>query len=320
MDKTDKILQTLKSRPQDLTPVATDMFIPNNSGMQAISKTDTILWIDKPNRRVGIGTTTPLVALHIATGGVIRTYNAGNTTYASTSASGFSFSSGGSFTDGVLYMTVSALFKVYDGVTSRTRLALNNSSVATNSAVTISGFPSGGSQTDIAYFINNGNMQMNTGIIQQNSSVSYNNGTDTITNGTLLMKIGNAIYFFDGASGAGNLRRIIGTSAGGVIQIGNAPTVIITGVTIDGGTNGKILLNSVGTGFVGVGTATVPSMLTVAGLINMKGYTVATLPAGTQGDIAYVTDALAPTFLVAIAGGGAVVCPVFFDGTNWVAH
>lgn len=48
-------------------------------------------------------------------------------------------------------------------------------------------------------------------------------------------------------------------------------------------------------------------------------YTVATLPAaGTQGRRAWVTDALAPTFLAAPVGGGAVVCPVFDNGTAWV--
>lgn len=56
------------------------------------------------------------------------------------------------------------------------------------------------------------------------------------------------------------------------------------------------------------------------GTITTKGYTVATLPTGTVGMNAYVTDALAPTYLTTIVGGGAVNCPVFFDGTNWVAH
>lgn len=53
---------------------------------------------------------------------------------------------------------------------------------------------------------------------------------------------------------------------------------------------------------------------------NLKGYTVATLPIGVIGDICYVTDALAPAYLTAIVGGGAVVTPVFFDGVAWVAH
>lgn len=54
--------------------------------------------------------------------------------------------------------------------------------------------------------------------------------------------------------------------------------------------------------------------------VRLKGYTVATLPAGAQGDTAYVTDALAPAFLVAVTGGGAVVTTVFYNGTNWVAQ
>jgi hypothetical protein len=49
-------------------------------------------------------------------------------------------------------------------------------------------------------------------------------------------------------------------------------------------------------------------------------YTVATLPAaGTAGRRAYVTDATAPTWLGALTGGGAVKCPVFDNGTAWVA-
>ena len=51
-----------------------------------------------------------------------------------------------------------------------------------------------------------------------------------------------------------------------------------------------------------------------------KAYTVSTLPtAGTQGRRAWVTDATAPTFLGTLTGGGSVVCPVFDNGTAWVA-
>lgn len=49
------------------------------------------------------------------------------------------------------------------------------------------------------------------------------------------------------------------------------------------------------------------------------GYTVATLPAAPPtGSMAYVTDALGPSFLVTVVGGGAVIAPVFYNGTNWV--
>ena len=52
--------------------------------------------------------------------------------------------------------------------------------------------------------------------------------------------------------------------------------------------------------------------------IATAGYTVATLPAGTVGDRAYVTDALAPAYGVAVAGGGAVTVPVFYNGAAWI--
>lgn len=54
--------------------------------------------------------------------------------------------------------------------------------------------------------------------------------------------------------------------------------------------------------------------------VQLKNYTVATLPTGTTGMTAYVTDALAPSYLVAVVGGGSIVTPVFYNGTNWIAH
>lgn len=53
--------------------------------------------------------------------------------------------------------------------------------------------------------------------------------------------------------------------------------------------------------------------------VKLKSYTVGTLPTGQQGDTAYVTDATAPTYLGALTGGGAVVCPVFHNGTAWIS-
>lgn len=54
------------------------------------------------------------------------------------------------------------------------------------------------------------------------------------------------------------------------------------------------------------------------GVVRLKGYTVATLPSGTQGDTAFVTDANATTFNSVVAGGGSNVVSVFHNGTNWV--
>jgi len=52
----------------------------------------------------------------------------------------------------------------------------------------------------------------------------------------------------------------------------------------------------------------------------LTGYTVATLPAGTVGMLAYVTDALTPVALGTVVGGGAQVVPVFYNGTNWIVQ
>ena len=57
----------------------------------------------------------------------------------------------------------------------------------------------------------------------------------------------------------------------------------------------------------------------LAPVIRTAAYTVATLPTGTQGDRAYVTDATTPTYLGTLTGGGAVKCPVFYNGSAWVS-
>jgi hypothetical protein len=57
------------------------------------------------------------------------------------------------------------------------------------------------------------------------------------------------------------------------------------------------------------------------GTVHMKEFLIADLPAaGTLGRMAYVTDALTPTYLGTLTAGGAVKCPVFDNGTAWVSH
>lgn len=52
--------------------------------------------------------------------------------------------------------------------------------------------------------------------------------------------------------------------------------------------------------------------------VRLMGYTVATLPAGAAGDIAYVTNALGPAFGAAVVGGGGVTVTVFYNGAAWI--
>lgn len=87
-------------------------------------------------------------------------------------------------------------------------------------------------------------------------------------------------------------------------------------MTVTVGSTGGVTFDAVGSG----AAFTFSDKVSVSNPVNLKGYTVATLPAGVTGDVAYVTDALAPSFLVTIVGGGAVVTPVFYNGANWVAQ
>jgi hypothetical protein len=51
------------------------------------------------------------------------------------------------------------------------------------------------------------------------------------------------------------------------------------------------------------------------------GFTVATLPTANLnvGARACVTDANVPAFMAPVIGGGSVICPVFYNGSAWVA-
>jgi hypothetical protein len=67
------------------------------------------------------------------------------------------------------------------------------------------------------------------------------------------------------------------------------------------------------TGPLGATGPTGPQILT--------GYTVGTLPGSpVQGQLAFVTDALTPTYGAVVSAGGSVVTIVFYDGTNWTCR
>ena len=94
-----------------------------------------------------------------------------------------------------------------------------------------------------------------------------------------------------------------GTAAGGELRLQtSAPT--------SSGTAAGTLTTRVAISGTAI-TASLPIVL--------QAYTVATLPTGVTGMRAYVTDATAPTYLGALTGGGAVVCPVFYNGSAWVS-
>lgn len=122
----------------------------------------------------------------------------------------------------------------------------------------------------------------------------------------------------------------IGNSSGSLVSAGSALTNPSLSVFI--GYGSRALSDSqtneivIGHSAIGAGSNTATlgntsiTKTVLRGVISAaKTYTVATLPTGVLGDSTIVTDALAPTFLGVVVGGGAVVTPVFYNGTNWVA-
>jgi hypothetical protein len=80
----------------------------------------------------------------------------------------------------------------------------------------------------------------------------------------------------------------------------------------------RIVINS--TGLTGIGTTNPLATLHVNGTVKTQGYTVSTLPAGSVGMRAYVTDqtTTCPLAGAALTGSGAITCPVFYNGSAWV--
>ncbi len=137
---------------------------------------------------------------------------------------------------------------------------------------------------------------------------------------------GNFYYRANGfalllAMSGGDYRFSTGTSgiAGNVVSFVERARLtnggnLLLGTQTDDGVN-KLQVN----GTISSGAITSTDKINFGAPGNLKNYTVATLPTGTQGDFAYVTDALAPTFLGALTGGGTVVTPVFYNGAAWVS-
>ena len=191
-----------------------------------------------------------------------------------------------------------------------------------------------GTGTGITPVINGGT---GLGVLPTNGQLLIGNGTGyalhtltastgiTVTNGAGTITVTNSLPDLT----------VVLTGAGTNVVTGTYPnfTITSTAVTSVGGTgtiNGITLSGTVtSTGNLTLGgtlsgvdlTTQVSNILPVAngGTGTGVAYTVATLPAaGVQGRRAWVTDALAPVFLAAPVGAGAVVCPVFDNGTAWV--
>lgn len=130
-------------------------------------------------------------------------------------------------------------------------------------------------------------------------------------------QLGNA----NAASPVAQTLQAQGSRAGTDNNVGGANATIQSGNGTGIGTRSTLTLRSPVVVASGTGAQTQTAGLVIDGGTAVSiAYTVAGLPATPlQGARAHVTDATAPAFLGALTGGGAVVCPVFYNGTAWVA-
>jgi hypothetical protein len=148
-----------------------------------------------------------------------------------------------------------------------------------------------------------------------NIATGANTATKTVNIGTG-GTTSNSTNINIGSSGAVGGLIVLGQSSGSQgIVVGGGATA--SGVTkqVEMGTGG--LSGSTTTIIIGSSTAGSINNTTINGLLKQQTYTVATLPTGSAGARSFVTDALAPSFGVAVAGSGAVGVPVYHDGTSW---
>lgn len=157
-----------------------------------------------------------------------------------------------------------------------------------------------------------------TGVLRiyKNGSLSLAGGGITVsaTAGTFVVPAANQINLDGGAGGTQKFSANIG-------GVNLASTMLLnwsSTTSAQGAKDVGFSRNAAGIIEVNTGAAGTFRDLWARHLRLATAFTVATLPAaGVQGRMAYVTDSLAPAFGAIVAGGGAVVIPVFDDGTNW---
>jgi hypothetical protein len=231
---------------------------------------------------------------------------------------------------------------VYDGTNMQMQSTLGNAGGGGLSAPTLAGINSITSATGQALTLASLDSNSNV-VVAPHGTGSFQVKYPTDTNALISTATGDQGSVTFRAIGAAHsqyltiaVRPTVGTTptfkASGVIQFGDTVTsqavtvwgaLLSTSLRVGNGTNGPTLTASgtspnenlnlnpspAGTGVVTVGSS-----------LRLKDYTVATLPAGTVGDTAYVTDALTPASLVTVTGGGAMVVPVFYNGSNWIVQ
>lgn len=165
----------------------------------------------------------------------------------------------------------------------------------------------------------NGEQSHAEGIFSEaNGDWSHAEGSSTTAGGVAAHSEGESTYANGDWSHAQNFGTIASgdySHAGGQGTVASGTNSFVHGDNSTASNTNTIVLGANITGTEA--DATYVNKLIAGATVRLKAYTVSTLPVGVAGDIAYVTDALTPTYHGVVASGGAVICQVFYNGTNW---
>jgi hypothetical protein len=179
----------------------------------------------------------------------------------------------------------------------------------------------------IGYQNTNGTGGFQCAIGYQNNTSGANLYATSIGNqNTCSPLFGLALGLFNQSTGTGQYQTTIGlgctATANSAMAMGfgaNATTALAgiigyapTTLAVTNATANSLMIAYEGTNFL-----LDANRITANKPVRLPRYTVATLPAGVIGDTAFATDLLAPTYLAAVVGGGAIGAPVFHDGAGW---
>jgi len=279
--------------------------IPYNNGT-VYSEDNAYLFWDETNYRLGINTNTPTNALTVAgddalingiTAGRGAGQNSLNTVFGAGALATNSGSNNTAFGSNALNNSTSA---------TGSNAAFGSSALATNA---------GSGNTGIGHrALVNCTGNRNTAVGRLAMSFATVTGIENTALGI------SALGFLT----SGSYNTALGKSAGFDITTGSYNTIIgaydAAGAPIFGTGNNYVVLSD-GAGNVPVFWDGLTGNQICNGPVVTQGYTVAGLAGITPitGMRVHVTDALAPTFLTTVVGGGAIKCPVFYNGANWVA-
>jgi hypothetical protein len=265
-------------------------YVPFGQGTTTLNQDASLFW-DNTNKRLAVGNSAPATPLHVSalsSGAVVDIAYFQNTPN-NVASSGVNIKLGATSVT-TRYAFIQAL--ITNGTNGHSLLFGTQNAGATPTEkmrIASTGGVSIGSTTDPGA----GKIL----VANEGSSGAYTsiNGAGTVK--TILALASNTM--------AGDATRV--RSGGGGVSLENS--------------SGSVMVAAFESGGVSIGNTTDPGAtnLSVSGTVRTQGYTVATLPAaGTAGRKTYVTNALAPAFGSAVVGGGAVVIPVFDNGTTWI--